>query len=97
MRGKITAGKNTWTGDDLAAYFVWPQADANTSVGVVTGTGIKGMNAATANQYFAGGSGFPDFLVFSLSMLKDGGSGIKMAGFFNNNWKLSEEDMVVHE
>jgi hypothetical protein len=29
-------------------------------------------------------------LVFSASMLKDGASGIKTTGFFDNEWKLSE-------
>ncbi len=28
------------------------------------------MQATNANQYFAGGSGFPDFMIFSLNMLK---------------------------
>ncbi|TKK65861.1 alpha/beta hydrolase [Ilyomonas limi] len=96
-RGKITAGDKSWAGDDLGAYFVWPQADALTSVGVVAGTGIKGMNAASANQYFAGGSGFPDFMVFRLAMLKDGAKAIQLAGYFDNNWKLSNSEMVATE
>jgi predicted peptidase len=96
-RGKITAGNRSWTGDDLATYFVWPQADALTSVGVIAGTGIKGMNAASANQYFAGGSGFPDFMVFRLSMLKDGAKAIQLTGYFDNDWQLSDGEMVVGE
>ncbi len=96
-RGKVTAGSKSWTGSDLGAYFVWPRADATTLVGVVAGTGIKGMNAVTANQYFAGGSGFPDFMVISSDMLKEGGKAIKMAGFFDNNWKLSDAEMVTIE
>ncbi len=85
----IKAGDKTYRGDDLAAYFIWPQPDGITSVGIVAGTGTKGMNAAFANQYFAGGSGFPDFMIFSLDMLNDGASQVKMAGFFDNNWQLS--------
>ena len=96
-RGKVIAGNKVWTGDDLGAYFVWPQADALTSVGVVAGTGIKGLNAASANQYFAGGSGFPDFMVFRLSMLKDGAKVIQLAGYFDNNWQLSNNEMVATE
>ena len=96
-RGKITVGSKSWTGDDLGAYFVWPQADARTSVGVIAGTGIKGMSAASANQYFAGGSGFPDFMVFRLAMLKEGAKAIQLAGYFDNNWKLSDREMVATE
>jgi hypothetical protein len=85
----IKAGSKTYSGDDLATYFVRPRADSVCSVGVVAGTGIKGMNATFANQYFAGGSGFPDFMIFTLSMLNEGATKIKLAGFFNNNWQLA--------
>ena len=93
----ITADSLHWNGDDLAAYFVWPQKDPSLLTGVVTATGVKGMKAANANQYFAGGSGFPDFMIFSINMLKDGANAIKMAGFFNNQWKLLKDDIVVQD
>ena len=93
-RNTISVGEKTFTGDDLSAYFVWPQQNSTfASIGVVTGTGLKGMNAANANQYFAGASGFPDFMIYSLDMLKKGPSEIKLAGFFDNDWKLSAADM----
>ena len=85
---KLNAGEMSWTGNDLAAYFVWPQKDPKLLTGVVAATGIKGMKAAYANQYFAGGSGFPDFMIFSADMLKDGSKAVKLAGFFDNQWKL---------
>jgi len=94
-RNTIKAGNKEWNGDDLAAYFVWPQSDGITSVGVVAGTGIRGMNAAFANQYFAGGSGFADFMIFRLGMLTKGVSEVKMVGFFNNQWQLDKADMIV--
>ncbi|WP_153799903.1 alpha/beta hydrolase-fold protein [Foetidibacter luteolus] len=94
-RNSINAGEKTFTGDDLGAYFVWPLTNSGfTSVGVVAGTGLKGMNAANANQYFAGASGFPDFMIYSLDMLKKGSSEIKLAGFFDSDWKLSTTDMA---
>jgi hypothetical protein len=56
----VKAGDKTGLGDDLAGYFTWPiKSSAVASVAVITGTGLKGMRAADANQYFAGGSGFP--------------------------------------
>ena len=95
-RNKVSAGTNAWIGDDLGAYFVWPIHGSNiASVSVITGTGIKGMNAALANQYFAGASGFPDFMIFSIDMLHAGADGIKMAGFFDNDWKMSKEDQEI--
>ena len=85
----VSAGPNAWTGDDLAVYFTWPikNSPLNT-VGVVAGTGLKGMNAANANQYFAGGSGFPDYMIFRLDMLRNGSEAIELAGFFDNNWQM---------
>jgi hypothetical protein len=96
-RMTVQAGDKVWNGDDLAAYFVWPQKDGISSVGVITGTGIKGMNAASANQYFAGGSGFADFMIFRLGMLSAGVNDVKMVGFFDNNWKLDKNEMVTRE
>ena len=94
-RNTIKAGDQTWTGGDLGAYFVWPMKGSSiNSVGVITGTGVKGMQAANANQYFAGASGFPDFMVFRLAMLQSGSNEIKVAGFFNNEWKLDPLELV---
>jgi len=95
-RNKVSAGSTTWNGDTLSVYFVWPIKNSPVaSVAVMAGSGIKGMRAADANQYFAGASGFPDFMIYSLDMLKSGVSGMKMAGFFDHDWKLSEQNFVV--
>jgi poly(3-hydroxybutyrate) depolymerase len=94
-RNAVKAGGDRFEGDDLGAYFTWPLKGSNTaSVGVVGGSGLKGMNAAHANQYFAGASGFPDFMIFRLQMLQSGADGVVMAGFFDNDWKISEPDLV---
>jgi hypothetical protein len=92
----MTAGNETWEADDLGVYFTWPiKGSAIHSVGVIAGTGLKGMQAANANQYFAGASGFPDFMIFKLDMLQQGSQAIKMAGFFDNQWKLSEDNFII--
>jgi hypothetical protein len=92
-RNKITAGAKSWQGDDLAAYFIWPiRSSAIASVAVISGSGVKGMQAASANQYFAGASGFPDFMIYGLKLLQNGAPELKMAGFYDYNWQLSEEE-----
>ncbi|MBX3253439.1 MAG: prolyl oligopeptidase family serine peptidase [Chitinophagaceae bacterium] len=96
QRNSIQVGGRTFTGDDMGAYFVWPLKNSpHASVAVITGTGLKGMNAANANQYFAGGSGFPDYMVFRLDMLRGGSDAIEAAGFFNNEWKLEEKNGFI--
>lgn len=97
-RNSVKVGTELWQGDDLGAYFVWPiKGSSVNSVGVIGGTGLKGMSAASANQYFAGASGFPDFMVFRLDMIQAGANEIKMAGFFDNNWKLSAYNFVLNK
>lgn len=59
-RGSVKAGAQQFEGNDLGIYFTWPREGSNiASVAVVSGTGLQGMRAAEANQYFAAGSGFP--------------------------------------
>lgn len=97
-RNLIRAGNQQWRGDDLAAYFVWPiKNSAMASVAVIGGTGLNGMRAASANQYFAGASGFPDFMIFGLDMVRSGSQGVRMAGFFDNDWRLVANHYVVKE
>jgi len=88
-KNTVAIGSKKLTGDDLGAYFIWPIAGTSTNtVSVISGSGLPGMNAANANQYFAGGSGFPDIMVFRLKMLTDGIDKVEYAGFYDNNWKL---------
>ena len=91
-RDRIKVGGQAFDGNDLAAYFVWPRKDSDiASIAVVTGTGLQGLNATESNQYFAGGSGFPDYVIFSREMLKSGAEGVKAAGFFTNEWQLYQK------
>lgn len=88
--GQVNVGDKHYQGDDLGGYFYWKKpGTVSRSVGVITGTGIKGMQAATANQYFAGASGFPDYMFFKLDMLKVGAEGILDAGFYDNSWHVT--------
>ncbi len=86
-RGIVTMGSRSFSGNDIGACFVWPRPDSDiAAVAVIGGTGVPGMKATEANQYYAGGSGFPDYVIFSVDMLKDGVAGIRAAGFYGNDW-----------
>jgi len=94
-RSGIKVGNENLTGDDLGTYFVWPMKNSPAnSVGVIAGTGLNGMNAANPNQYFAGASGFPDFMIFRLGMLQSGADKVEMAGFFDNDWRLAPGETI---
>lgn len=95
QKGSMKIGNETLSGDDLGGYFIYPRPDSPlASVAAVTGTGLAGMMATESNQYFTGGSGFPDYFIFSAAMLKEGTKGVKMAGFFDNQWQFSPTDVV---
>ncbi|MBW8684561.1 carboxylesterase family protein [Chitinophaga rhizophila] len=97
-RGKVTVGQREYTGDGLATYFMWPRADSKkAAIAVVAGTGLAGMRAADANQYFAGGSGFPDYMVFGIDLLKGDMQSVKTAGFYNTEWKLDESEAISNQ
>ncbi|MEX2568708.1 MAG: hypothetical protein WD431_22385 [Cyclobacteriaceae bacterium] len=88
-RKEITLGENIIRQDNLGAYFMVPRKDNDTlSIAVVSGTGLKGLHTTNANQYFAGGSGFPDFVVFTSELPVKGIDAIKAAGFYGNDWSL---------
>ncbi len=87
--GVIQIGEKRYEGNDIGGYFTWKRPESSIhTVGIITGTGLQGMQAATANQYFAGASGFPDYLFFRLGMLEAGPEGIIDAGFYSNEWEI---------
>ena len=89
MNGEIRMGDKVMKGQDLGAYFVYPRPDSPTAgVGVVAGTGIEGMKATYPNDYISGITGFPDLLIFGVDILKDGIRGVKVSGFFGNDWSV---------
>jgi len=96
--GKIRIGEKQWKGDDLGIYFIYPRSDSDfASVGVVCGTGLPGMKATYANQYFLAGPGFPDLALFRLAMIIDGYDAVECAGFFGTDWSVEKGDFVWKE
>jgi len=80
-------------GGQWGMYFIVPREDSDTaSIGVVTATGTKGMKAAYANHYLVNGTTFPDVLLFDDSVLSEGTSAVKCAGFFGNDWSVENGD-----
>ena len=89
LKGEIRMGDKVLKGNDLGTYFVYPRPDSPTaSVGVVAVTGIEGMKATYPNDYISGITGFPDLLIFNVDILKEGIHGIRVSGFFGNDWSV---------
>lgn len=92
----ITFGDKVIAGDDLGAFFVYPNPNnSNTLVGVVGGTGIKGARAAFINDYLLANTGFPDVMIFNYNALRDGLKEMQITGFFSNKWDIANGDFYI--
>ncbi len=91
QRGSLRVGDRTYEGNDLGLYMVRPRTDSDiASVGVVAGTGLKGMAAANPNRYFIAGPGFPDLMVVTPDVFTEGVGGVVAAGYFANDWAVGD-------
>ncbi len=92
----IKFGSQIFEGDNLGTYFIHPRPDSKMgSVGVVAGTGATGMKSLWNNDYFSGITGFPDLMIFTIEWLKEGLNGVKVSGFFGNEWSVENGHFVV--
>jgi hypothetical protein len=87
--GSVKVADEEIAGGDLAALFVYPRAGSDTAcVGVVAGTGPAGIRLTERLPYFVSGVAYPDLTVLAASTLVDGLAGIRLAGFFGNDWSV---------
>jgi hypothetical protein len=97
-RDEIIVGDRILNANDLGLYMVRPRKDsAIASVGVVAGTGTEGLRAVVPNRYFVAGTGYPDFMVVSPELYSRGTYGIKVAGYFGNDWSIENGSIVWQE
>ena len=53
--------------------------------------------AASPGQYFISGAGYPDLLLHSAETLRSGTDGIRVIGWFGNDWSVERGDIVWNE
>jgi dienelactone hydrolase len=93
-RGKLSAGKQTLEGRDLACLFIRPRPDSDiASVGVVAGTGMSGLRLTETLPYLYVGFSFPDLFIARPALLTEGNRGVEAAGFFGPDWSLETGDL----
>jgi len=89
--GQVQIGDKKLNGTQWGLYFTVPRNDSDiASIGVITASGLGGMKAAYMNHYLVNGTTFPDVLLFDPSVLTDGDSKVKCAGFFGNDWSVEK-------
>jgi hypothetical protein len=94
-RGEVMVGQRKLSGDDLACLFIRPLPGSDDcSVGVVSGSGMAGMRLTDRLPYFLSGVGYPDCTIIGPEMLVDGSKGVRMAGFFGNDWSVEDGEFA---
>ena len=86
-------------GDDLACLFIRPRPGSDVAcVGIVSGTGPKGLRLVERLPYFVSGVHYPDVIVIGPEMLSDdtggGIAGIRVAGIFGPDWSVENGDFA---
>ncbi|TBW28671.1 alpha/beta hydrolase [Gramella sp. KN1008] len=93
-KGKMQFDEEIIEGRNWGSYFIYPRMDSEiASIGVISATGEEGMKAAWANDYLLNGTFYPDFMIFNGKLGQEGLTGVKAAGFFDNNWSLDNAKM----
>ena len=94
-RDGIQIGNRSIAGSKLACLFLRPRPDSDiASVAVVGGSGIEGLRLTDRLPYFLAGVAFPDCTVFDSETLTAGADGIRVAGFFGNDWSVEHGEFA---
>jgi pimeloyl-ACP methyl ester carboxylesterase len=95
--GRVAVGTTIYTGADFGGTFIRPRPDSDTaSVGTVAWTGSSGWAAVGPGQYFVSGAGFPDVLIISAEIFRSGTDGVRVTGWFGNDWGLETGEFVIN-
>ena len=94
-RGGVVIDGRSIAGDDLACLFLRPRPDSDFAcVAVIGGTGLRGMRLTDRIPIFTSGVALPDVTVFGPECLQVGDKGIRLAGFFGEDWSVSAGDFA---
>jgi predicted peptidase len=93
--GSLRVNGESIEDDDLACLLVRPRPGSNVaSVGAVSGTGPAGMRLTDRMPYFVSGIAYPDCIVLGPEALERGIDGVRVAGFFGNDWSVENGDFA---
>ncbi len=94
-RGLISIGAREIAGEDSACLFIQPRQGSDTAcIGAVSGSGIIGFRLTDRLPYFVSGVAYPDCIVIGADALNRNTAGIRVAGFFGNDWSIENGDFA---
>jgi pimeloyl-ACP methyl ester carboxylesterase len=89
LGGRLEIGGRAFEGDDLAILAVQPRLGSEENlVGIVGGTGLRGILATLRVSYLRSQVGYPDWLAFRLGVVEKGDEGLVGCGIFGSRWTL---------
>jgi hypothetical protein len=89
---RIRVADRTIRGDDAWLLAIRPRAGSSiASVGIIGGTGLRGMRATDHLPLFVSGVAWPDWTVARASTWRKGAQAILGAGFFAPDWTLGDD------
>ncbi len=92
---EIKVGTKEYKGNDLACLMIRPRPDSKiANVGIISGTGLKGMELVNVAQYFDQYINFPDIVIYNSNILKSDDAGVKFTGYFGNDWSLENGEFI---
>ena len=61
---------------------------------MISGSGIAGLRLTTRVPYFMAGVAYPDCTVFDTDTLTKGNEGVRVAGYFGNDWSVQNGEFA---
>ena len=93
--GAVKIGEREQRGEDLACLFCRPRPGSDrASVAVISGSGIAGLRLTNRVPCFTAGVAFPDCTVFGTDTLTKGNEGVRVAGYFGNDWSVQNGEFA---
>lgn len=98
QRGGAQIGDRWIDGDEWAVLAIYPRPRSNRAlVGIVSGTGLVGLNLTNRLSYFTPGVAYPDWIVIGPEMLQSGSEGVLGTGFYANDWTIDSAQSAWRE
>jgi hypothetical protein len=95
-RGRARVGRRMLEGEDLAVLAYRPGVGP-AGVAIVAGTGPAGMRLCDRVPYLSSGVHLPDVTVFRADVLEKGLEGVRLAGFFGEDWSAETGSFAARE
>ncbi|HEU5116336.1 MAG TPA: hypothetical protein VFT74_06610, partial [Isosphaeraceae bacterium] len=97
-RDSVRIGGRSLTGEGLACLFLRPRPGSSTAcVGVVSGTGMKGLRLTDRLPYFVSGVAYPDLVVLDDQSLIHGFDGVRASGYFGTDWSVETGEILFRD